>query len=121
MHQQKVQSPRISHLSWGRMVVDGVGVGKDLTHANGISVDEYFEKYPKIENELTIQQLPDLFERIAQIRQLVKLNLNSKLTAADENELLDRLYATMHFATPTFDSRGDSITNAAARLISVHA
>lgn len=27
---EKSQSPRISHLSWGRMKVDGVGVGKDF-------------------------------------------------------------------------------------------
>ena len=26
----KTQSPWISHLSWGRMAVDGVGVGKDF-------------------------------------------------------------------------------------------
>lgn len=30
MHNGEAQSPHISHLSWGRMKVDGVGVGKDF-------------------------------------------------------------------------------------------
>lgn len=30
MRNAGVQSPHVSHLSWGRMEVDGVGVGKDF-------------------------------------------------------------------------------------------
>jgi hypothetical protein len=30
MSEQKVSSPRINELSWGRMAVDGVGTGKDF-------------------------------------------------------------------------------------------
>ncbi len=30
MYEQKVSSPRINELSWGRMAIDGVGTGKDF-------------------------------------------------------------------------------------------
>lgn len=30
MHHNEIRSPHISYLSWGRMEVDGVGVGKDF-------------------------------------------------------------------------------------------
>ncbi len=30
MHHNEIRSPHISHLSWGRMEVDGVGFGKDF-------------------------------------------------------------------------------------------
>jgi len=30
MHHDEIRSSHISHLSWGRMEVDGVGVGKDF-------------------------------------------------------------------------------------------
>lgn len=30
MHDQHMASPRITHLAWGRMTVDGVGSGKDF-------------------------------------------------------------------------------------------
>ncbi len=30
MSEQEVSSPRINELSWGRMAIDGVGIGKDF-------------------------------------------------------------------------------------------
>lgn len=30
MKQKEVKSPRIAHMSWGRMKIDGIGMGKDF-------------------------------------------------------------------------------------------
>ena len=30
MQQTEAQSPRIEHISWGRMVIEGIGAGKDF-------------------------------------------------------------------------------------------